>query len=54
MLLKMTPIQDIAIPKGFNPSKLYVKPKFAFYSAIKGNFVESLVFDINQVTAVET
>ena len=52
--LNVIPIQDTAIPYGFKPNKLYVKPKFVFSSAIKGNFVQSLVLDINQVTADET
>lgn len=52
--LNIIPIQDTIIPYGFKPNKLYVKPKFVFSSAIRGNFVESLVLDINQVTADET
>ena len=54
IMLEITPIQDTVIPYAFNPSKLYEKPKFAFSSAINGNFVESLVLEINHVTAVET
>ena len=52
--LNIIPIQDTMIPYGFKPNKLYVKPKFVFSSVIRGNFVESLVLDINQVTADET
>jgi hypothetical protein len=52
-MLNIIPIHDTATPYGFRPNKLYVKPKFAFSSAIRGNFVQSLVLDINQVTADE-
>ena len=51
--LNMIPIHDTTIPYGFRPNKLYAKPKFAFSSAIRGNLVQSLVLDINQVIADE-
>lgn len=52
-ILNIIPMHDTTTPYGFSPNKLYVKPKFAFSSAIRGNFAQSLVFDINQVTADE-
>src|SRR5699024_969723 len=52
--LKTIPMKHMAKPRGFNPNKLYEKPKLMFSSAISGNLFGSRVWAISQVTAVET